>query len=384
MTNVIPENQNSRDIRFDILKAIGLFCIILAHTISKENLLFQFRNFDVPLMVIVSGALFYYSCQNKKYSFWNYVKRRIPRLMAPVWCFLVFFFSFTYLKSLLLEQKYPFSSKNVIESFLLLDGIGYVWIIRVFVAIAILSPLLLKLRHSLSSNKQFLECLSIIYITYEILVNLIGNLSHPVTNNAVIDWFVRKIFFIGYYIGVKEILFLAIPYGCLFGLGMMLTKLSKRSVACILAFFLSVFLILAIYYAQEAGHFVFSQDYKYPPQLYYLSYSIFMSLTLYLGINFLYKETQVHQKIKGLTNFLVFVSSSSLWIYLWHIFFLKYWKLMLGWLPNYETLIIHPFWVVTLLSIAVTYLQKQLIYQAIAQTRFGQKNSDTLATLFLK
>jgi fucose 4-O-acetylase-like acetyltransferase len=54
----------SRDIRFDILKVIGLFCIILAH-VSPPSLIFQLRNFDVPLMVMISGSVFYLSSFKK-------------------------------------------------------------------------------------------------------------------------------------------------------------------------------------------------------------------------------------------------------------------------------------------------------------------------------
>jgi fucose 4-O-acetylase-like acetyltransferase len=48
------ESLNNRDLRIDILRVAGLLLIILAH-VSPPFLLFQFRTFDVPLMVFVSG-----------------------------------------------------------------------------------------------------------------------------------------------------------------------------------------------------------------------------------------------------------------------------------------------------------------------------------------
>ncbi|MEA5509778.1 hypothetical protein VB715_08375 [Crocosphaera sp. UHCC 0190] len=55
-----PRVIRTRSLEFDILKTLGIFCIILAHTLPKtEVFIYQLRNFDVPLMVIVSGALFW-------------------------------------------------------------------------------------------------------------------------------------------------------------------------------------------------------------------------------------------------------------------------------------------------------------------------------------
>ena len=134
-----------RDIRFDVLKVIGLLCIILAHTDPLDFVMY-IRSFDVPLMVIISGALFHYSSHKKKYSFWAYVKKRIPRLVAPTWTFLLLFFSATYIIFSVAGKSYPFSMEKIFSSFALLTGIGYVWIIRVFILVSVVSLLLLRMR----------------------------------------------------------------------------------------------------------------------------------------------------------------------------------------------------------------------------------------------
>ena len=46
-----------RDNRIDILRTTGLAMIILAH-VYPPPLLFHLRNFDVPLMVLLSGMSF--------------------------------------------------------------------------------------------------------------------------------------------------------------------------------------------------------------------------------------------------------------------------------------------------------------------------------------
>ena len=45
-----------RDVTVDILKTVGIISIILAH-VNPPNAITQLRNFDVILLVILSGIL---------------------------------------------------------------------------------------------------------------------------------------------------------------------------------------------------------------------------------------------------------------------------------------------------------------------------------------
>lgn len=77
----------------DILKSIGLICIILAH-VNPPKIIFQARNFDVVLMIIISSYLFF--CSSSKIdsfsAYIQYVWKRIKRLLFPTWIFLTLFF----------------------------------------------------------------------------------------------------------------------------------------------------------------------------------------------------------------------------------------------------------------------------------------------------
>lgn len=70
----------TRDIKIDFIRFIGISLIILAHA-SPPNWLFQLRNFDVPLMVVLSGYL--YSMKSKKSNQLNlqYIIKRFKRLV---------------------------------------------------------------------------------------------------------------------------------------------------------------------------------------------------------------------------------------------------------------------------------------------------------------
>jgi fucose 4-O-acetylase-like acetyltransferase len=126
-----------RDLRIDLLRFIGISLIIFAHT-SPPSILFQMRNFDVPLMVVLSGMSF--SLSGMKSSYFEYIFGRFKRLVLPVWSFLLLFFMCRYFFGA------GFELKETIGSFLLVGGIGFVWIIKVFFGVAILSPVLIKLR----------------------------------------------------------------------------------------------------------------------------------------------------------------------------------------------------------------------------------------------
>ncbi|MBO3460950.1 acyltransferase [Aetokthonos hydrillicola Thurmond2011] len=371
MTHQLEKTANSkRDIRFDILKTVGLLCIIFAHIGPETNIFFKIRRFDVPLMVIVSGSLYSYSASNKKISFWNYLKSRLPRLIAPVWLFLIFFFISAYIIFSIISQPYPFSEQKILDSFLLLKGIGYVWIIRVFTLVALVASLLINLYRFCKSEARYLALLAIIYIGYEFVFNFVKHydLRYPVVSSLVNDY-----------------LFYLVSYGCLFGLGIILPKLQERSILLISGFFSIVCLICSFYYYHYSGNYISLIDFKYPPRIYYVSYGIFMSFLGYFITNKLYLKYHLSNKDNILTRSIIFVSSSTLWIYLWHIFLVYYWdNLVVKYIPKFSRQYTLAFLVVTGGAIALTYIQKRVVSGVVKKTGFGQKNAEILSILFLK
>lgn len=376
MTPLIPANSSrSRDIRFDILKVIGLLLIILAHT-KPPQLISLLREFDVPLMVISSGTLFYYSSRNKQFSISDYLKKRIPRLLAPVWLFLAFLFTSVYFADLVTKSNYHFSLEQVSYAFLLIDKINYIWIIRVFILIAILAPFLLKLYIKLGSERHFLLVLAASYVFNELIFRPLINLN----NSSELFNIIRGQFL--YYI---------IPYGCLFGFGIVLTKMDKKLFTLVsrIFFTLSLF-VITIYYSSFGKTIVrdlhgINNDYKFPPEPQYLYYGIFISIVLYYFVSYLLTNDNwsiIVQK-NWLLKLIIFISSSTLWIYLWHIFFISFWHRI-----SYKYSFMQNFMIffiaLTVASILTTYLQKKLVSSIINNSQFGQNNFKLLTTLFLR
>jgi len=380
--NHLVTQNSERDLRFDILKTLGICLVILAHVIPHRSILFQLRNFDVPMMIIVSGILFDSSVSQKRYSYWQYLQRRIPRLVAPVWFFLLVFFIIVGAVSFFSEQPHPFSLQVIISSFFLTDGITYLWIIRVFTLIAIVSPILVGMRNRFSRNSFFLTGLGIIYLGYELLLHLmVSNLSKLQIDNWLGDLVVNRL--LVFYL-LTNILFYVIPYGCVFGIGLVIEKTSRLKVFLLASFFLVIFLIIAIYYAQEAGEFVPTQAYKVLPQLYYLSYGIGISLLFYLGVDKLYTNLYFFFKDNSLlVKVIVFLSSSSLWIFLWHILALQYLDIWVTLFPDLRHYLIKYVVVLTFSSLVV-WLQKLLISKLITISKLDKRQRDWLIILFLK
>jgi fucose 4-O-acetylase-like acetyltransferase len=289
-----------REDRIDVLRGIGLLCIILAH-VGPPGILFQMRNFDVPLMVLVAGSAFVISTQNRpKPGYIEYVKTRFVRLLIPTWIFLITFFVFTLIASLTMHKPYPFSSHTIISSFLLSSGIGYVWVIRVFILVSLIAPFVLIYdKFPDNTQKKAFITVFIVYVLYEILLRYIPNSDQPFIN-----------------VMLNDILYTAIPYGCIFFLGTRLYAMSGKSMLATSMIFLFLFAAYAFLLYKLNGHIIPTQKFKYPPTAYYISYAMFASIGLYW-----LSQTNIYPHIPG-KDYMAFLGRSSMWIYLWHILIL--------------------------------------------------------------
>jgi surface polysaccharide O-acyltransferase-like enzyme len=287
--------MNVRDNTIDLMRASALVLIILAHTISKGTLLFQLRNFDVPMMAVVAGMAFAVSAP-AELKLGSYYFSRFLRLLLPCWVFLALFFGISWL----VMGQAPFSAGMMKESFLLSSrgSIGYVWIIRVFLLIALTAPLLHALQKRVG-NAAFVSILLNVYIGYELMLNFMPLPATP--------W-ARTLF--------SEYIFFGLAYSVLFGAGMFLVTLSWRGRAVFLlasaaALILCILATHGFVPGEKASWFK-PQNSKYPPGIYYVQWGLTMSVFASLVL--------MKVSLKGwFEKAVVFVSSASLWIYFWHI-----------------------------------------------------------------
>ena len=146
----------------DFLKSIGLICVIIAH-VNPPPFIMMLRGFDVPLMIILSALLAERS-YNKRLvagsSIKTYYVSRFMRLVTPTWIFLALFF----VAYAIMSGKFE-SIEYYLYSFgLTRYGIGYVWIILIYLYCAILVPLFDKISFTPLNSIIIIIC----YILYEI------------------------------------------------------------------------------------------------------------------------------------------------------------------------------------------------------------------------
>ncbi|UTA47595.1 acyltransferase [Simiduia sp. 21SJ11W-1] len=285
--------MDARDNRIDILRFIGLAMIVLAH-VNPPYALSQLRNFDVPLMVLLSGMSFGLSYRPGE-AFASYVYKRIKRLVFPVWIFLTGYFAVLFLID---SGNSDLTLAKIAGSYLLVDGIGYMWIIKVFLLVALVSPLLHRFNEATGSAHVYLLLLVAGIGTYE----LVRYLTLPYISTGA-----------GFV--VSQVSHYLIPYAMVFALGLRLIRLTHTQLLLAIAFFGVVFAAFAMYLYTSHGYIVPTQRFKYPPGIYYLSYAMVASLVLWLLID---KIAQLIHLIK-IQPLVLFIARNSIWIYLWHI-----------------------------------------------------------------
>lgn len=306
-----------RNYGIDFLKALGLLLIILAH-VSAPQWINEVRNFDVPMMVFISGFLSRGSVARSASCF-SYEIKRLHRLLIPTYVFLVVYFAI-----LSFFSNLP-SFKLVLATFLLQnDSIGYVWIIRVYLMCAIIVPFISRIDFS---KKGCWLIAVLVYVLYEALCEFqIG------TSLRLVD----------------STLFYIIPYGLVLTFGLNYDRFSRRKKCCMAVIFTLAFVSSEICHMVYTGHFCFVQQYKYSPRHIYLIHAMMYISILMLVIKY-FSEI-------GKNRLVVFISKSSLWIYLWHILVLYIVKTLLN-----STVWPVKFVIVISISVMITYFQNRIV-----------------------
>lgn len=282
-----------RDHNIDLLRFVGLSLIILAH-VTPPLLVLNLRCFDVPLMVFVSGL----TCYQKDIRFsWGYLSHRFARLVFPVWIFLTVYFLMIYAAKFV-GLDFGLTFKQVYESYLLMDGIGFVWIIRVLLLIALVTPGLIKINQIIKCNTIFIWLYSIALILYLLIA------YYKVGMDVVL---------------VRDWVYYAIGYGFVFLLGIRMKGLKCVDVMLFIAIIVALFIAMGVVgkYSLLGNDSVFLHvnDWKYPPTSIFLLYGLIMAVLGYTIVN-------IKQRAR-LNTIVNFIGCNSIWIYLWHIPFIS-------------------------------------------------------------
>lgn len=322
-----------RNFKIDFLRFIGLSLIILAH-VHAPWLLTQFRSFDVPLMIFISGLCL----KHINGSIFIYIWNRIKRLYIPTFIFLSIYFLLigcVWITGI----RIPYTIEQVIGSFLLLQkpSIGYVWIIRIFILMACIAPLLQKLYKKIGTSR-FVFLIIALFIVDTIAVNYLPKIQNVILNLILVDYIL-------YTIG----------YGIILMFSMVIRNLNSIHQKYIFNICVLILLSSILYLYYTANWIPISIKYKYPPQTYFIIYGLLCCGILH-GININAKESIICEIIR-------YISIHSIWIYLWHIPFIdlidyissthSYW--FIEWLLSYSG------------AILIVFIQNKIVNMSLKQ-----------------
>lgn len=346
---------DQRDIALDLLRFLGILIIIMAHC-RPPGWLFQLRNFGAPLLVVVSAMTYAVIYARRDMEAARFLKRRILRLVVPAWLFLTILFSLIFVVTLFTQAAYPFSADEIAQSYFFLDGIGFVWIFRIYILLALITPFALSVGRSDLRDSHYFLLLFAAYVCYEILAELIG----------------RGVANTGFAFAAKTLLVL-IPYVFLYFYGMRAGRLSTKTLITISAISVAIFMTLCVFKFIDAGELVTTQEFKYPPTLYYLSYAFFAVNALIVASRYISIQNKTARSI------VIWLSSNSLWIYLWHIMAFFIWRAFLDdYFTNELLAFVCNFVFIVAFGIIVTALQLELFKEIRRDGRLGRRVASLL------
>lgn len=333
----IESKMRERNNTIDLLRVIGTFLVILAH-MSVPKTLNNIRSFDVCMLVMISGMSYILSSSRKNCL--EYLVSRCKRLVVPAYIAASIIFVSCLLLCLLVKREYPYSYQQILETYLFIGGrsggIGYFWIVRIYLIVAVFSPWLQRLSVLIKSDLKYSFVVIGILVLNEIIILLCFG-----KYGKVCDFIIEN------YISST------LAYSSIAMIGMRIQEKPRYT-----KFFLPFVTIgmALIAFCNRKCFLIDIGNYKYPPQLTYLMYGLFISLLLVSLFNC---EFTKKVNISSIT----WLSRNSFSIYLSHIivlFVMSWGNKILSQFEIFENWLIKYF-VVLILSILGVVLTDWLV-----------------------
>ncbi len=234
-----------------------MFFIIVIHTAAyflsspPISLLWNFTQFAVPVFVFCSTYLFFQ--KRSSYAtgdYWKYLKKRLVRLLKPYYVFLIFYLPVAGIVSLKGINWNSFIRELTLTS----AGTEINWAVLLFVYVSVLMPFLLALYRK-TKIAFFLFAIGAILSSFLLLI------YKPAINFRFIMW---------------------LPWSVIILYSWFFARFEKQPWFYPLSILSSggVFATLSMILKTKGGSLLFIEN-KYPPNLYFLSYGIFMITVLY-------------------------------------------------------------------------------------------------------
>lgn len=275
--------MKQRDIVIDGMRAMAMVLLFAAHS-GFPGWFENWREFALVIFFFISGISFSLSSFTwSKENYWNYLKKRVFRLLVPLYIYLTLFFCLFHF-----IPGYDFSWKEIFLSYALTaGGILFVWVYRIFLGTAITLPVMQELgKNSKPWKVVFLSILA-----------LIGN-----------DLLYRYVFCKFSY-PVEDLLTYAVTYTIGYAiityLGARWNDFSNKEKWLFILLNFGIYIALGIH-----NHFATLYPYSFPPQLYWISYGLAWTGLFYMLLKLFYKKPNA---------IVSWISKYSMRLYLAHI-----------------------------------------------------------------
>ena len=317
-----------RDCSVDFLRTLGLCLVTIVHvnTLYSVSLL---AYFGVPLMVFVSALCV--KSSNTTFSRKN-LGRRITRLLVPLWIFQTLYWIIFY------KLETP-SLYTMIQSYVLLAVTPYTWIIRVFLILACLSSLLLRLARRCKN----------IYMMIVISIALQEILCYLYAHYSILHIPGLKIF-------IRDYVLYAIPYSLIFILAVFLKNVTRKRQIHIMLFTGALLIVATLCFLiisddWKSSYWLYL--YKFPPRYMYTLYGLFCVQLLYL-----FREYYAYI---GQFKLVRWISENSFWIYFYHIPLINYFPFNILNILSSEYAFVLRWMIVIIIACICVALQNKII-----------------------
>lgn len=284
--------KTPRNETIDLLRGLSILVMIFIHTSAYflsnpfVKSLWNISQFVVVTFIFCSGYIYFQKSQMTMKTFFSlpYVVKRITRLFVPYYIFLLF-----YIPLVAFTDREKLSFDYIVRSLTVMGGVDLSWLVLLFSYVMILLPFLdffAKKSRKLFYIYFFLSLLSSIYLLF---------FKSPV-----------------YY---RYIMWL--PWSLVLYFAWYVAKYEKSGTKMLQLFIYSLAVyIIATYLLQLQGKSLIHFENKYPPNVFHISYGIFMTMILYVSLD---AFGVIFAAIRRFINFLS--------IHSYHIFFIHFFVL---------------------------------------------------------
>ncbi|PWJ70783.1 fucose 4-O-acetylase-like acetyltransferase [Ruminococcaceae bacterium R-25] len=276
-----------RDYKIDWIRALCTLTVIVAH-VGSPDVLNQIRTFDVVALVMISGMSMSFSSVN----YLPYLWKRIRKLLIPSYIVITLIFALSFVACKLLHTAQLYPVDRMLRSYLLFreGSMGYVWIVRIFLYIAVLEPVIRMLAEKIKSIVLFFGVIVMLALAGFLLYRIYLCFTEPLLASIFDDF-----------------LFSPFVYCVIALTGNWFIKNKEKW----LYILIGAVIVFAISQIIVSGYGFIPDDYKYPPQIYYCAYGVSVTLILY--------KLLPDIEIKAVS----WLSKNSFMIYLLHILVLR-------------------------------------------------------------